>query len=46
MIDPGDVAYMEDSHLCDGCGFLIIEITYNDGEREDTGCRCELGGEA
>ena len=34
------VAYMEESHLCPGCDYLVCHVTLRSGEKVSTGCEC------
>lgn len=46
MSHPEEVVNMEESHNCSGCESLIIEVEFKSGEKEDIGCKCEVGGES
>ena len=43
-MSPDEIHKMEESHTCGGCDSLVVEVEFTTGEKEDIGCKCEMGG--
>lgn len=43
-MSPDEIHKVEESHNCAGCESLVLEVEFTSGEKEDIGCKCEIGG--